>query len=45
MIKNKVVMGTLASSIIWEKQIETEIYFKERYNKNVKDIIEKNNHI
>lgn len=41
MIKNKVVMGTSAGSIIWGKQIESEIYFKERYNKNVKDIVDR----
>lgn len=41
MIKSKVVMGTSAGSIIWGKQIESEIYFKERYNKNVKDIVDR----
>lgn len=41
MIKNKVVMGTSAGSIMWGKQIESETYFKERYNKNVKDIVDR----
>lgn len=38
MLNKKVIMGTSAGSIIWGKQIESEIYFKERYNKSVKDI-------
>ena len=41
MIKSKVIMGTSAGSIIWGKQIESETYFKERYNKNVKDIVDR----
>ena len=41
MLNKKVIMGTSAGSIIWGKQIESEIYFKERYNKSVKSIIDR----
>lgn len=40
-LKNKVIMGTSAGAIIWGKQIESEGYFKERYNKSIKDIIDR----
>lgn len=41
MLKTKVVMGTSAGAIIWGKQIESEIYFQERYNKIINDIIDR----
>lgn len=41
MLNKKVIMGTSAGSIIWGKQIESEIYFKERYNKSVESIIDR----
>lgn len=41
MLNKKVIMGTSAGSIIWGKQIESDIYFKERYNKSVESIIDR----
>lgn len=41
MLNKKVIMGTSAGSIIWGKQIESEIYFKEIYNKSVESIIDR----
>lgn len=41
MLNKKVVMGTSAGAIIWGKQIQSEIYFKEKYNKKIEDIIDK----
>lgn len=41
MLDTKVVMGTSAGAIMWGKQIESKDYFKERYNKSVDDIKDK----
>lgn len=41
MLNTKVVMGTSAGAIMWGKQIESKDYFKERYNKSVDDIKDK----
>lgn len=41
MLDTKVVMGTSAGAIMWGRQIESKEYFKERYNKSVDDIKDK----
>lgn len=41
MLETKVVMGTSAGAMIWGKQIESEVYYQERYNKKYQDIVDK----
>lgn len=41
MLETKVVMGTSAGAMLWGKQIESEVYYQERYNKKYQDIVYK----